>query len=118
MLARDPASVCRLFLLNGSATPATYSLSLHDALPIWHSMAGTVIGRAGSVALALALSAFLIVNLRDRKSTRLNSSHSQSSYAVFRLKKKSAASAGYCLPELLRERPSQAAITRRQARNQ
>src|SRR5688572_30960012 len=30
----------------------------------------------------------LMANLRDRKSTRLNSSHSQISYAVFCLKKK------------------------------
>src|SRR2546427_3119364 len=31
---------------------------------------------------------FSVVTLRDRKSTRLNSSHSQISYAVFCLKKK------------------------------
>src|SRR5258705_2734845 len=35
-------------------------------------------------------------NLRDRKSTRLNSSHLGISYAVFRLKKKTE----YCTPEL------------------
>src|SRR5438270_6644682 len=32
----------------------------------------------------------VLVSLRDRKSTRLNSSHSQISYAVFCLKKKTA----------------------------
>src|SRR2546427_3738694 len=43
--------------------------------------AGCILGRAGGLALGVLAD-------RDRKSTRLNSSHSQISYAVFCLKKK------------------------------
>src|SRR2546430_9489023 len=44
---------------------------------------------AGSLlALIPVLIAFALLQRRDRKSTRLNSSHSQNSYAVFCLKKK------------------------------
>src|SRR2546428_7313249 len=39
-------------------------------------------------------------NNADRKSTRLNSSHDQISYAVFCLKKKKEQSAPYCRPGL------------------
>src|SRR5690242_20788496 len=38
---------------------------------------------------------------RDRKSTRLNSSHMSNSYAVFRLKKKSGGGQRACLPVLV-----------------
>src|SRR6266576_6501105 len=72
-----------LFFFNDTATTEIYTLSLHDALPIsvgerererW-SRHGDAAGRARTVA-------------RDRKSTRLNSSHVEISYAVFCLKKK------------------------------
>src|SRR2546429_7337367 len=83
------------FFFNDTATTEIYTLSLHDALPIWH---GAVSGRAhqdGAVHLSSAGDHVLdvvgvagAVNVRDRKSTRLNSSHGYISYAVFCLKKK------------------------------
>src|SRR2546430_4437946 len=79
------------FFFNDTATTEIYTLSLHDALPISHRRepgagewrrppASRPPGRPG---LALRPSP-----TGDRKSTRLNSSHSQISYAVFCLKKK------------------------------
>src|SRR2546430_10597387 len=44
--------------------------------------------RRGDLRGILSITKKCLVNLRDRKSTRLNSSHSQISYAVFCLKKK------------------------------
>src|SRR3972149_2202257 len=70
------------FFFNDTATTEIYTLSLHDALPIS--------GRAPS-ALAGASRSCRTGRRRargDRKSTRLNSSHSQISDAVFCLKKK------------------------------
>src|SRR2546429_6065712 len=75
-----------IFFFNDTATTEIYTLSLHDALPISTSGSATVRGRArfsrrsGSTCGAS----------RDRKSTRLNSSHGYISYAVFCLKKKTA----------------------------
>src|SRR5688500_19520218 len=89
-------------------TPEPYPLSLHDALPIFLEPDVVGIGgeadgrsdvgidadaeqhRAGvvEVRLALLLRAAQVVEDRDRKSTRLNSSHLVISYAVFCLKKK------------------------------
>src|SRR5436305_6699271 len=82
-----------------TTTPETYTLSLHDALPI--SVRARAFGRrparprrAGGV-LARGLAPLRGVRdpgaagPRDRKSTRLNSSHVRISYAVFCLKKKS-----------------------------
>src|SRR5206468_12193715 len=77
------------FFFNDTATTEIYTLSLHDALPI--SCAG---GIAGRKARGVRLEARRGDELRgdgdgeDRKSTRLNSSHDQISYAVFCLKKK------------------------------
>src|SRR5438270_6048352 len=69
---------------NDAATTEIYTLSLHDALPI--SGDG---GISRQSSLAGAAAAFLVASsMTDRKSTRLNSSHSQISYAVFCLKKK------------------------------
>src|SRR2546430_9662107 len=45
---------------------------------------------SGATAFAPLFLDFLVVALQDRKSTRLNSSHSQISYAVFCLKKKTS----------------------------
>src|SRR2546430_8851512 len=81
------------FFFNDTATTEIYTLSLHDALPIC-SRASTErcaavnlppVHRCASTRLALAGS---VACFPDRKSTRLNSSHSQISYAVFCLKKK------------------------------
>src|SRR2546430_13703947 len=69
------------FFFNDTATTEIYTLSLHDALPICEPLERRlrVIDQHHEP----------IDDLReDRKSTRLNSSHSQISYAVFCLKKK------------------------------
>src|SRR2546430_6873798 len=72
------------FFFNDTATTEIYTLSLHDALPICRHSASTPSLRAWREQKdRLRPSA-----TRDRKSTRLNSSHSQISYAVFCLKKK------------------------------
>src|SRR2546430_11485375 len=83
------------FFFNDTATTEIYTLSLHDALPISNHCAKTgrrKTPRALRSARSLtpfAASAFTFrAARRDRKSTRLNSSHSQISYAVFCLKKK------------------------------
>src|SRR2546430_7021800 len=95
------------FFFNDTATTEIYTLSLHDALPIYKSraMRPQVIVRRPRAALPTdrgvheqhqtddaggrIVAVLLEVDLRvDRKSTRLNSSHSQISYAVFCLKKK------------------------------
>src|SRR5438270_5565376 len=78
-----------IFFFNDTATTEIYTLSLHDALPICQS---TRCPDSEETA-ALSASARVCVAMRrgrpgDRKSTRLNSSHSQISYAVFCLKKK------------------------------
>src|SRR2546430_12469024 len=72
------------FFFNDTATTEIYTLSLHDALPICE-LHGTVLGNevAGQVD-----GGGIGSDRPDRKSTRLNSSHSQISYAVFCLKKK------------------------------
>src|SRR2546427_9560204 len=81
----------RFFFFNDTATTEIYTLSLHDALPI--SLPGA--GRKSAVPLMRfggpsepARRGGLGMTPGDRKSTRLNSSHSQISYAVFCLKKK------------------------------
>src|SRR2546427_10271368 len=89
-----PRLISLFFFFNDTATTEIYTLSLHDALPISLEIIATFF---------LGLAYFLTGNYRqvvsylrknieglvgDRKSTRLNSSHSQISYAVFCLKKK------------------------------
>src|SRR2546427_9540514 len=82
------------FFFNDTATTEIYTLSLHDALPILRRSrisdtalfsSPSVFGSSGSPPLLMPTTATI---RRDRKSTRLNSSHSQISYAVFCLKKK------------------------------
>src|SRR3989442_10892151 len=81
-------SLIFFFFFNDTATTEIYTLSLHDALPIYrHVCHGTdqrdsrdVFGRCPPLPRWRAG--------RDRKSTRLNSSHVRISYAVFCLKKK------------------------------
>src|SRR2546430_17419504 len=79
------------FFFNDTATTEIYTLSLHDALPISvKTMQNENHGRferRGRRRTVRGLSD-LPRESSDRKSTRLNSSHSQISYAVFCLKKK------------------------------
>src|SRR3989454_4835472 len=91
------------FFFNDTATTEIYTLSLHDALPIW-SVTGDArngqgiwparprgvapVPERGWQRSALDRVAAVDGNGGDRKSTRLNSSHLVISYAVFCLKKK------------------------------
>src|SRR5437764_10427285 len=71
------------FFFNDPATTEIYTLSLHDALPICTACARRR-GRRGPAGPLRVPPR----TCRDRKSTRLNSSHRCISYAVFCLKKK------------------------------
>src|SRR6266702_6506226 len=71
------------FFFNDTATTEIYTLSLHDALPI--DLAAELKDHGARTLLALLLPTWRAV---DRKSTRLNSSHVASSYAVFCLTNK------------------------------
>src|SRR5439155_20894231 len=81
------------FFFHDPAPPQIYTLSLHDALPIC-----ALVGRPPILVLDDPFASVdaskeeeIVGNLRvhrDRKSTRLNSSHVAISYAVFCLKKK------------------------------
>src|SRR3712207_7068668 len=93
-----------MFFFNDPATTEIYTLTRHDALPILVQRARSgqprqaapkvtdrfgLIGRVtpfGQVTVPAAAST--VKSSRDRKSTRLNSSHANISYAVFCLKNK------------------------------
>src|SRR3712207_6936193 len=87
---------------NDTATTEIYTLSLHDALPIL--LCNNSVGMVESMMAVVALGAQAVLintglgpaqletvaydqGIKDRKSTRLNSSHANISYAVFCLKK-------------------------------
>src|SRR5258707_6399318 len=82
------------FFFNDTATTEIYTLSLHDALPIsalasWRSATSPARrSDAPSVSRSNNPGALWRISATDRKSTRLNSSHANISYAVFCLKKK------------------------------
>src|SRR5687768_18516145 len=92
------------FFFNDTATTEIYTLSLHDALPIYRLATGpaqamsAVPGEGGSAERPEQAGAQEVLHgvvpgeedvvPVDRKSTRLNSSHGYISYAVFCLKKK------------------------------
>src|SRR5437868_14800197 len=80
---------CILFVLIDAATTEIYTLSLHDALPI--SLLTQTNLANGSITGMIEPDEKLLKRTRDRKSTRLNSSHVSISYAVFCLKKKTRA---------------------------
>src|SRR5258707_13907907 len=83
------------FFFNDTATTEIYTLSLHDALPICSALE-LYREYLGPHAKGLPASGLMFPlsirhggsEERDRKSTRLNSSHANISYAVFCLKKK------------------------------
>src|SRR5438094_4942075 len=86
-----------VFLFTAPAPAAIYTLSLHDALPISDAGASPRGDRPGRWKAGPTVG----VGIRDRKSTRLNSSHRTISYAVFCLKKKTetgymASASGMC----------------------
>src|SRR2546421_13054141 len=99
-----PYSFFFFFFFNDTATTEIYTLSLHDALPISRGISYQ--DAPGRRAKGKAAERFAGLDpaggdtgnrgnrghdagvRRDRKSTRLNSSHDQISYAVFCLKKK------------------------------
>src|SRR3712207_7973248 len=107
-----------VFFFNDTATTEIYTLSLHDALPIStgggglaegggvgrhnHTTgqeggklpAGGLLGREAQAPTPLDAHRRL-GRSRDRKSTRLNSSHANISYAVFCLKKTDSSSQFY-----------------------
>src|SRR2546422_9679570 len=82
-LAGLPCTSFLFFFFNDTATTEIYTLSLHDALPI-----SALTSSGMPSAMVKMPSTVGVVRARDRKSTRLNSSHGYISYAVFCLKKK------------------------------
>src|SRR2546421_11956185 len=76
------------FFFNDTATTEIYTLSLHDALPISAVLLLAVVFPLSAAYPNALLLPPVVLFERDRKSTRLNSSHDQISYAVFCLKKK------------------------------
>src|SRR5947209_10613708 len=80
---------CICFFFNDPATTEIYTLSLHDALPIWWPARRAWWANCGGWG-GVRGRAFPPPAAQDRKSTRLNSSHANISYAVFCLKKKKA----------------------------
>src|SRR3989454_10863957 len=106
MFSRLPPATLSFFFFNDTATTEIYTLSLHDALPIFISRKRQELLGPKLIRQSYALGALdkgvqaKLKELRqtgfvrrlwakeDRKSTRLNSSHLVISYAVFCLKKK------------------------------
>src|SRR5437899_8781908 len=93
------------FFFNDTATTDMYTLSLHDALPIWApQVVASFDDLGGWRDVGSALSGLEGDGLLergfagDRKSTRLNSSHLGISYAVSCLKKKNSRNASGALP--------------------
>src|SRR3989442_15362025 len=86
----SPTFSC-FFFFNDTATTEIYTLSLHDALPIWKRIPLLAL-RAAQTRAPMTAETPRPPDPprlpRDRKSTRLNSSHVRISYAVFCLKKK------------------------------
>src|SRR5690349_23600313 len=86
------------FFFHDTAPTEIYTLSLHDALPILRNRpahsddeeTGALYSRLLQLGFAAGENVGWVplVNFPDRKSTRLNSSHVEISYAVFCLKKK------------------------------
>src|SRR2546427_12248209 len=106
MTPATSATFCWFFFFNDTATTEIYTLSLHDALPIsasadeFRAELELRFGSGGEARRGVHLLTYhgakglefeaVFLPRQDRKSTRLNSSHSQISYAVFCLKKKNS----------------------------
>src|SRR3712207_7870502 len=86
------------FFFNDTATTEIYTLSLHDALPIFPVEVVDLFSRHVDLGVSLEVASKPrrpgllrpYSDEIDRKSTRLNSSHANISYAVFCLKKKNS----------------------------
>src|SRR5260221_3129330 len=78
----SPTLLLFFFFFNDTATTEIYTLSLHDALPIYRTIVDYTVETPYRHAVGVPIGRL------DRKSTRLNSSHTVISYAVFCLKKK------------------------------
>src|SRR5690606_42076050 len=96
---------CSSSAFTAPAPTEIYTLSLHDALPISSTMVSALGSERGTLGVRMTLRASVVsvpsrsrkpkklfsaerTRAKDRKSTRLNSSHVKISYAVFCLKKK------------------------------
>src|SRR3712207_8565821 len=97
-----------MFFCNVTATPEIYPLPLHAALPIYRHTRSAMAGSSSTTSTSPPLRDLSVIASQrhsaeigwivaerrhgtpevDRKSTRLNSSHANISYAVFCLKKK------------------------------
>src|SRR5947207_6380404 len=92
MTSSKPVCTYSILFFNDTATTEIYTLSLHDALPISPSVTTSMPASSCSFSHSSVASRFArsssAPDVRDRKSTRLNSSHTVISYAVFCLKKK------------------------------
>src|SRR5258708_26289773 len=80
--------IVSFFFFNDTATTEIYTLSLHDALPIFSVAPVSTLFASVTITLVAPTPEFVVEPDSDRKSTRLNSSHQIISYAVFCLKKK------------------------------
>src|SRR6202022_5133965 len=83
-LSRAVSFFCFFFFFNDTATTEIYPLSLHDA---FRSRRCRSAPRHSQRSYEFPSENFCELDRRDRKSTRLNSSHTVISYAVFCLKK-------------------------------
>src|SRR5258708_20983952 len=102
-------SMLSFFFFNDTATTEIYTLSLHDALPIYVLFFKDA-RRTWIIGISKYGNKYLVGDLftdklasdgeQDRKSTRLNSSHQIISYAVFCLKKKNTIPATLTLSPL------------------
>src|SRR2546430_4298632 len=97
-----------LFFFNDTATTEIYTLSLHDALPIYYFADIYGLQRAVKRERVRSMVEMFELEHLDRKSTRLNSSHSQISYAVFCLKKKKPHAMGILKERLKDDAPAKA----------
>src|SRR3712207_9422043 len=92
----DVARICSTCFFKDTATTEIYTLSLHDALPIFGERVawcgkgiadGKVVAiRQRHISHQRVLPDRADQSVLDRKSTRLNSSHANTSYAVFCLR--------------------------------